>query len=193
MFNAHPWDLKKYPFDRGALIKVRFSPAVPELYRSLLRGGYYSEVVINAGFTVHWVFSSWNVFTCFNENIRLSRSCFWNSKEFHVAVLITFANGNWGDKTIIFVCQRVNVIIDLKKKKENVIWTSGSQPGVREEATGGTRRAHRGMQNSKNLTQMKLIRVEFFIWGYAKGMGVRRGVHFWFWYTRVPKGWEPLI
>ena len=48
--------------------------------------------------------------------------------------------------------------------------TSGSQPGVRvplgvrEEATGGTRRAHRGMQNSKNLTQMKLIWVEFFIW-----------------------------
>jgi hypothetical protein len=43
--------------------------------------------------------------------------------------------------------------------------------GVREEATGGTRRAHRGTQNSKNLTQMKLIWVEFFIWGYREGDG----------------------
>ncbi len=65
-----------------------------------------------------------------------------------------------------------------------IVYGSGSQPGVRvplgvrEEATGGTRRAHRGMQNSKNLTQMKLIWVDFFIWRYAKGMGVRRGVQF---------------
>jgi hypothetical protein len=52
--------------------------------------------------------------------------------------------------------------------------------GVREEATGGTQRAHRGTQNLRNLTQMKLIWVEFFIWGYAKGMGVCRGVQFRF-------------
>jgi hypothetical protein len=39
-------------------------------------------------------------------------------------------------------------------------------------------RAHRDTQNPKNLTQMKLICVEFFIWWYAKGMGVRRGVQF---------------
>ncbi len=80
-----------------------------------------------------------------------------------------------------------------------IIYRSGSQPGVRvplgvrEEATGGTQRAHRDAQNSKNLTQMKLIWVEFFIWGNAKGTGVRRGVQFWFGGTRVPKGWEPPI
>jgi hypothetical protein len=83
--------------------------------------------------------------------------------------------------------------------KYQMVYCSGSQPGVRvplevrEEATGGTRRAHKGTQNSKNLTQIKLIWVEFFIWGYAKGMGVRRGVQFWFGGTRVPKGWEPLV
>jgi hypothetical protein len=31
------------------------------------------------------------------------------------------------------------------------------------------RGAHRGMQNLKNLHQMKLILVEFFIWGVHKG------------------------
>ena len=72
---------------------------------------------------------------------------------------------------IIYICNQI-------------VHTSGSQPGVRvplgvrEEATGGTLRAHRGAQNTKNLTQMKLIWVEFFIWGYAKGTGVRRGVQF---------------
>ncbi len=61
-----------------------------------------------------------------------------------------------------------------------ILYCSGSQPGVlvplgvREEATGGTQRAHRGTKNSKNLTQMKLIWVEFLIWGYVKG------IHFWF-------------
>jgi hypothetical protein len=48
-----------------------------------------------------------------------------------------------------------------------MLHNSGSQPGVRlplgvrEEATGGTRTAHRGTHNSKNLTQMKLIWVQF--------------------------------
>jgi hypothetical protein len=40
------------------------------------------------------------------------------------------------------------------------------------------RRAHRGMENSKSPTQMKLIWVEFFIWGYAKEMGYAEGYNF---------------
>jgi hypothetical protein len=68
--------------------------------------------------------------------------------------------------------------------------TSGSQPGVRvplgvrEEATGGTRRAHRGMQNSKNLTQNEaylgvregdggMQRGTILIWGYASTKRLR--------------------
>ncbi len=51
--NGHPWTLKNWPFDRGALIKVRFILAIAELYRPLLTGGRCSEVVVKAGFTVH--------------------------------------------------------------------------------------------------------------------------------------------
>ncbi len=44
----------------------------------------------------------------------------------------------------------------------------------------GTRGAHRGMHNSKNLTQLKLIWVTFFFWGTQRGynsdLGVHRGV-----------------
>ena len=43
---------KNWLFDRGALIKVRFILAVAELYRPVLTGGHYSEVVVKAGFTV---------------------------------------------------------------------------------------------------------------------------------------------
>jgi hypothetical protein len=50
--NGHPQDQKKWPFDRGALIKVRLILAVTELYWSLLTGGYCSEVAVSSGLTV---------------------------------------------------------------------------------------------------------------------------------------------
>jgi hypothetical protein len=52
VYNSHLWDLKKWPFDRGALIKVRFRLAIPELYRLLLTGGHSLEAVIEAGLGV---------------------------------------------------------------------------------------------------------------------------------------------
>ena len=52
MHNGHPRDLKKWPFDRGALIKVRFILAVAELYRPLLTVGRCSEVAVSSGLTV---------------------------------------------------------------------------------------------------------------------------------------------
>jgi hypothetical protein len=43
------------------------------------------------------------------------------------------------------------------------------------------------MQNSKNLTQMKLIWVEFFIWGYAEGYNFDLGVRE---YQKVENPWN---
>jgi hypothetical protein len=50
--NGHPRDPKKWPFDRGALIKVRFVLAVTQLYRPLLTGGRFSKVAVSSGLTV---------------------------------------------------------------------------------------------------------------------------------------------
>ena len=50
--NGHPRDLKKRPFHRGALIKVRFILAVTKLYWPLLTGGRCSEVVVSSGLTI---------------------------------------------------------------------------------------------------------------------------------------------
>jgi hypothetical protein len=50
--NGHPQNLKKWPFDRGALIKVRFILAVTKLYWPLLKGGHFSEVAVTSGLTV---------------------------------------------------------------------------------------------------------------------------------------------
>ncbi len=50
--NGHPRGLKKWPFDRGTLIKVRFILAVTELYRLMLTGGRCSEVAVSSGLTV---------------------------------------------------------------------------------------------------------------------------------------------
>ncbi len=55
MYNGHPWYLIKWPFDRGALLKVVFRLAVAELYWLLLTGGRCLKVVVMAGLTVAFI------------------------------------------------------------------------------------------------------------------------------------------
>jgi hypothetical protein len=71
VYNGHPWDLKKWPFDRGALIKVRFRLAIAELYWSLLTGGRCSEVVVKADLTVVKTPVLRNVAICIENDVRV--------------------------------------------------------------------------------------------------------------------------
>ncbi len=48
-----PRDLKKWPFDKGALINERFILAITKLYWPLLTGGHCSEVAVSSGLTVY--------------------------------------------------------------------------------------------------------------------------------------------
>ncbi len=60
MQNGHPRDLKKWPFDRGA---VKAILAVTKLYWPLLTGGHCSEVTVSSGLTVYVQEAPFNVMT----------------------------------------------------------------------------------------------------------------------------------
>jgi hypothetical protein len=86
---------------------------------------------------------------------------------------------------IIGVCKMVGnifsaLIIDKVNNNLNQRFSTWGTRTSRGMGGGykGYAKSPQGYAKFKNLTQMKLIWVEFFIWGYAKGMGVCRGVQF---------------
>ncbi len=59
VYNSHPWDSKQVavvPLFRGCLWKISIDLGLIRFGRSLLTGGFCSEVVVSTGLTLH-VFS----------------------------------------------------------------------------------------------------------------------------------------
>jgi hypothetical protein len=53
--NGHSQDLKKWLFDKGAVVKASFILAVTKLYWPLLTGGRCSKVAVSSGLTVFFI------------------------------------------------------------------------------------------------------------------------------------------